>query len=302
MRNNQYYFKISQQNPEDFLDEFYIFENRHPDLKKYIANTREIKNILITIKTLQNKKEKNKIIDKYFYELQKILCKVSNCSEFICFVSACDNILKSVKGNTDLLKKITQKYFKNRILNEVVPEEWIQSILDSNASRRKGKCGEIKLISFLQKFGFDEVKTWDNFYSQKKCVAQFSKIFNLKNVRKNLNLKIGTKKQNKKLDLIIKINKRIFIIEAKHLNVSGGGQDKQISELIEILSLKEKDKNIFYISFLDGNYSNIILENKKCEDKLGTQQKEIQKYLKCNPNNFWLNTAGFKKLFLDLTK
>ena len=56
-QNNQHYFKISQQNPEKSLDSFYIFDSKHPNLPQYIANTKEIKNILITIKTLQNKKE-----------------------------------------------------------------------------------------------------------------------------------------------------------------------------------------------------------------------------------------------------
>ena len=100
--------------------------------------------------------------------------------------------------------------------------------------------------------------------------------------------------------MIIKISNKIFLVEAKHLNTSGGGQDKQISELIEILSLKEKNKNIFYIVFLDGNYSNIFLGNEKCGDKLKTQRKEIQKYLKSNPRNYWLNTNGFISLFSDL--
>ncbi|MGB2762562.1 MAG: hypothetical protein WBC21_03430 [Minisyncoccales bacterium] len=300
MQSNQHYFKISQQNPEKLLDEFYIFDNKHPDLKKYIANTKEVKNILITLKTLQEKNEKPKIVEKYYFELQDILNDFSNCSEFICFVNACDNILDSVKNDIGLLKEITKKYFDKRILNEVVPEEWIQAILDSKAPARKGKCGEIKLLSLLQKAGINEVKIWDDFFSQKECVAQFSKSFNLKNVRKNLDAKIKTKKQNKKLDLIIKVNNKIFLAEAKHLNTSGGGQDKQISELIEILSLKEKNKNIFYIVFLDGNYSNILLVNEKCGDKLKTQRKEIQKYLKSNPRNYWLNTSGFVSLFLDL--
>ena len=300
MKDNQHYFKISQQNPEKLLDKFYVFDNKHPDLKKYISNTKEIKNILITIRTLQDKKENIKIIDKYFYELQKVLCNNSNCSEFICFVNACDNILDSVKNDVDLLKKITEKYFKKRILNEIVPEEWIQAILDSNSSRKKGKCGEIKLLSILQKFGFNEVKTWNDFFTKEKCVAQFSKIFSLKNTRDELGVKIKTKKQNKDLDLIIKINKRIFILEAKHLNTSGGGQDKQIAELIEIINLKEKKENIFYISFLDGNYSNILLDNKKCGDKLKTQRKEIKKYLKNNVRNYWLNTKGFENLFSNL--
>lgn len=282
------------------MDKFYVFDNKHPDLEKYIRNTKEIKNLLITIKTLENKKEKSEMINKYFCELQKVLCKVSNCSEFICFVNACDNTLSSVKKDLNLIKKITKKYFAKRILNEFAPEEWIQAILDSNSSRKKGKCGEIKLISILQKFGINEVKNWDDFFSQKKCVVQFSKIFNLKNVRKNLDAKIKTKKQDKKLDLIIKIQNKIFLVEAKHLNTSGGGQDKQISELIEILNLKEKNENIFYVAFLDGNYSNVLLDSGKCGDKLKTQRREIKKYLKNNARNYWLNTAGFTSLFLDI--
>ncbi|PIP18091.1 MAG: hypothetical protein COX43_00665 [Parcubacteria group bacterium CG23_combo_of_CG06-09_8_20_14_all_35_9] len=300
MQNNQRYFKISRQNPEKFLDKFYIFDNKHPDLEKYIANTKEIKNILITLKTLQEKNEKPKIIEKYYFELQNILNDFSNCSEFICFVNACDNILDSVRNDIGLLKEITKKYFDKRILNEVVPEEWIQAILDSKAPTRKGKCGEIKLLYILAKCGFQEVKTWEDFFNKRKRVAKFSKIFSVKNVRKNLGIKLATKKQNKKLDLIIKISNKIFLVEAKHLNTSGGGQDKQISELIEILSLKEKNKNIFYIVFLDGNYSNILLGNEKCGDKLKTQRKEIQKYLKSNPRNYWLNTNGFISLFSDL--
>ncbi|MEA1936818.1 MAG: DpnII family type II restriction endonuclease [Patescibacteria group bacterium] len=197
-------------------------------------------------------------------------------------------------------KKITERYFAKRVLNEFVPEEWIQAILDSNSSRKKGKCGEVKLLSILQKLNIDEVKTWNDFLTEKKCVAQFSKVFSLNNVRDKLGVKIKTKKQNKDLDLIIKIDKKIFIVEAKHLNTSGGGQDKQIAELIEITNLKEKNENVFYIAFLDGNYSNILLGSKKCGDKLKTQRKEIKKYLKNNSRNYWLNTAGFNALFFDL--
>ena len=302
IQSNQHYFKISCENPENFLDKFYIFDERHPDIEKYIANTKDIKNILITIKTLQNKKERGEIIEKYFCELQKILSDFSNCSEFICFVNACDNTLKSVKTDLNLIKKITKKYFSKRTLNEFVPEEWIQAVLDSNSSRKKGKCGEIKLIAMLKGFGFNEIETWDDFLNKKKCVLQFSKKINMKYVREKLNVKIRTKKQNKKLDLIVKSGKRIFLLEAKHLNTSGGGQDKQIAELIEILNLKEKNKDISYVVFLDGNYSNVLLDIKKCGDKLKTQRQEIKKYLRKNSNNYWLNTSGFRALFGDLTK
>lgn len=181
----------------------------------------------------------------------------------------------------------------------MAPEEWVQAILDTNSSRKKGKCGENKLVHFLKKQGFVEVFNWDDFLNTDYCVVKFSKKFSLKNVRKNLSVKIKTKKQNKTLDLIIKAKNRILLCEAKHLNTSGGGQDKQISELIEIMSLKEKN-GISYIAFLDGKHSNVLLSDVGFGDKIMKQRKEIDKFIKNNPNNYWLNTAGFEKLISDL--
>ncbi|MFA6171897.1 MAG: DpnII family type II restriction endonuclease [Patescibacteria group bacterium] len=207
--------------------------------------------------------------------------------------------MHSIKDDVSLLKRITKRYFSKRVLNEIAPEEWVQAILDSNASRKKGKCGENKLIYILEKEGFKEVFSWDDFLANNYCAVKFSSKFSLKNVRKNLNVKIRTKKQNKRLDLVIKAKDKIFICEAKHLNTSGGGQDKQISELIEIIGLKERDK-ASYISFLDGKYSNILLGGNGSGDKITTQRKQIKKFLKMNAYNYWVNTAGFKELIADL--
>lgn len=298
-QSNLHYFKISKNNQEKLLDDFYVFDEKKPDLNKYIKNTKEIKNILITIRTLQRKKEKSSVINKYFLELSKIISEFSICSEFGCFINACDNIWYYVKDDLDLLKKITERYFDKRVLNEMVPAEWVQAILDTNSSRKKGKTGENKLIFILKKQGFREVFDWDNFFKTDYCVVKFSKKFNLKNVRKRLGVKINTKKQNKALDLIIKAKDKILLCEAKHLNTSGGGQDKQISELIEILGLTEKN-GIAYISFLDGKYSNILLSDNRHGEKITTQRKEINKLLKNNPDNYWLNTSGFEALISDL--
>jgi len=290
-------FKISQENSEPALDDFYIFEKKDPDIKQYIKNTKQIKNYLITIRTLLDKKEKREVIDKYFKELAGDLNKFSNCSEFSGFINACDNTLNFAKHDFVLLKEIAKRYFKNRILNESVPEEWIQAILDKNASAKKGACGENKLIRILENRGFKKVDRWDDFYKNEKCVARFSKVFGLRAVRKNFKIKINTHKQNKRLDLVIKDGNKKFLLEAKHLNITGGAQDKQLSELIEILGLSEKDKNIFYIAFLDGNYSNILLDKEKAKEKLDAQRKDIAKFLNKNSNSYWVNTAGFKALF-----
>lgn len=297
MLNNLHYFNISRSSPEKSLDDFYIFPSRHPDIKKYADNTKEIKNILITIKTLKDKGEDKKIIKRYILELSKELGDFSNCSEFGCFINACDSSLDLARRDINLLEKITYLYIDNRVLNEVVPEEWIQAILDSNSSRKKGKCGEIKLLNILSKLGFKEVKKWEEFDRESKCVAKCSRNFSTKNIRKNLGIKLKTKKQDKNLDLVIKYKDKIFICEAKHLNNTGGEQDKQISELIEIISLTERRQDISYISFLDGSHSNTLLDSKVRGGKITTQRSEINKYLNSNPSNFWVNTAGFKAIF-----
>jgi len=303
MKNNQHYFKISQQNPESHLDESYFLLEKHPELTNYILGVREIKEILITIKKLRERKEKSQIVEKYFLMLFSTFNqRFANCSELGCFVNACDTTRDLIQKDYNSFRKITVFFLEKRDVNDEVPVNWIQAILDSNSSRRKGELGERKLIKILEKLKFKEVKNWTALREQKKCVARFSnEIFSSENVKKELKLAMPLKKQGKNLDLIIKFNKKIFLLEAKHSNVGGGGQNKQISELIEILSVKKEKSNIGYISFLDGTYSNILLGeiSNRAKRKL-IQRKEIEEYLGKNTKNYWLNTAGFKALFFDL--
>lgn len=298
--NNLDYFNISKNNLKPHLDEFYIFINKHPEINQYLYNTNKIKNILITIKTLEHNNEEIRIIDKYYEELCKNINKYSNTNEFSCFVNACDNSIDSIKDEIEILKIIVEKYFENRVLNEFTPIEWIQALIDNNSSRKKGKCGEDKLSSILENIGFKRTASLDDLKEKKFSFLRFSSKINLKIIRKEFGLEIKTRTQNKNLDLIIKSDKKIFLCEAKHINTSGGGQDKQISELIELLNIKENNKNIHIISFLDGKYSNKILDDSITIPKILTQRNQIKEFLKNNPNNFWLNTAGFEKLFSNL--
>jgi hypothetical protein len=81
------------------------------------------------------------------------------------------------------------------------------------------------------------------------------------------------------------------------LNTAGGGQDKQLSELIEITSLEEQNKNIYFIAFLDGKYANEFFNHKNLQPKLQMQRSEVLENLTKYSNNYFVNTAGFKKLF-----
>jgi hypothetical protein len=55
---------------------------------------------------------------------------------------------------------------------------------------------------------------------------------------------------NKQTDFLFKIGDRIFIMEHKHMKETGGGQDKQMSEIIDFISYADVDC-VSYISFLD---------------------------------------------------
>jgi len=101
--------------------------------------------------------------------------------------------------------------------------------------------------------------------------------------------------QNKSADLVFKNESgKIFICEMKHMKEGGGGQDKQVSELISLVSYGEKNSNIGYVSFLDGIYFNGFI--KPTLPKTLEQIRQINKYLKVNNNNYFVNTWGFGQL------
>lgn len=303
IKSNAHYFKISQNILEPHLDENYFVIEKNSEMPNYISTIRKIKEVLITIKKLKESKEKTDILERYYKKLFDVFnSQFANCSELGCFVNACDTTRDLVQKDYEVFKKITDLFIAKRELNDKIPENWVQAILDSNSSRKKGELGEKKLMLILKKKSYKEINNWEEFEKNKKVIARFSKnIFSTEGIRQKLKLKIATKKQDKRLDLLIKRNERIFLLEAKHSNVGGGEQDKQISELIEILSLGKERDNIHYISFLDGTYSNAILGTiSKRAKKMKKQRKEIEKFLKKNPQNFWVNTAGFVELIKDL--
>jgi hypothetical protein len=305
IQDNLHYFRISQENPEPQLDLEYFIINREPRIKEYLKNIKDIKENLIALKKLKENKESRDIIEKYYKKLFDCWDDFSNCSELGCFVSACDTTRDLIKDDFETFKKITDFYLERRVIDDKVPENWVQAIIDNNASRKKGKLGENKIIKILGKAGYKLVNSWDNFDSEERCVASFSSdIFDNDRVKEKLKISLKTKNQDKMLDLVIKNKKTIFILEAKHLNTGGGEQNKQIDELIKILELKEKNGNICYISFLDGTYSNRLLAElesiPKRSKKLRNQRRQIEKYLKNKKSkNFWVNTVGFEKLVSD---
>ncbi|HOX30065.1 MAG TPA: DpnII family type II restriction endonuclease [Candidatus Paceibacterota bacterium] len=291
-------------NKEQALDPAYMFIEKDRDLPKYVEKTKKIKNILIAIKEVSNKKSSTEVIATLFADLKENLKDFSQFSEFSCFINACDSSLNYATMNEELLKKITAYYLQKRDLNEFVPSEWIQALIDKTSSRKKGQVGEVKLINILKKSGYCYTENYLEFIKAKKSVACFRNDFTLKNIKKNLKISIGKDTQSKKLDLCIKKGKEIYFLEAKHVNNEGGEQNKQVLELIKIIQEKNANNHYHYVSFLDGLYFDLLFKSiisvpkkKSGENKLLKQQKDIRKALKNNRNNYFVNTAGFKKLF-----
>lgn len=292
-------------NPETFLDYNYMFVDIDKDLNKYANKTKLIKHKLIAIKETISKHKSKNIVNQLLNELQKELGNYANYSEFGAFINACDSKIEEVYNDKILLKEITFLYLKRRELNDIVPAEWIQALIDKGSSRKKGHVGENKLINILKNKGYIILEKINDFEKYKKCVAKFSKSgdFSNKSIKNKFNISIGKNTQNKTLDLIIKRNSGIYFLEAKHLNTGGGGQNKQILELIDLIKNKTDFPNHHFVAFLDGLHSNTLLNCSKSnrrnfgENKIQNQYFDLIKILKIRKDNYWMNTAGFKKIF-----
>ncbi|TSC90581.1 MAG: hypothetical protein G01um10142_368 [Parcubacteria group bacterium Gr01-1014_2] len=130
-------FEYCKKNPEEFLDTNYMFIEKDLKIDSYTEKTKIIKIKLIAIKEVSSKKESEKVLGQLFKELQKELGEYANYSEFGAFVNACDSKIEEVFDDITLLKKITKLYLDKRDLNEIVPSEWIQALIDKGSSRKK---------------------------------------------------------------------------------------------------------------------------------------------------------------------
>ena len=103
--------------------------------------------------------------------------------------------------------------------------------------------------------------------------------------------------QGKMADLIWKNQSGYFICEAKHVKEGGGGQYKQLTEIIEFINvLKDIDsKDIYHVSFLDGIYYKELVDPND-GTKPHKQKKGIESALKGNSNAFFVNTFGLHEL------
>ena len=109
--------------------------------------------------------------------------------------------------------------------------------------------------------------------------------------------KCSNSHQGKHADVIFRIAVNYYICEAKHLKEAGGGQDKQITELISFINNREHQhgrKNVFYVSFLDGVYFNKFASARR--GKIYEQKTQIKNILADEGLNYFVSTYGLSCL------
>jgi hypothetical protein len=104
--------------------------------------------------------------------------------------------------------------------------------------------------------------------------------------------------QNKFPDFAMRLGGRLYVVEHKHMKEGGGGQHKQIAELIDFI--RQSDP-VSYVSFLDGIYFN-QLTKETAPAKTKEQTVQIRQALRANANNYFVNTQGFLQLLGELSE
>ena len=104
--------------------------------------------------------------------------------------------------------------------------------------------------------------------------------------------------QNKLPDIVFNCNGQFYICELKTMKGCGGGQNKQIVELAYFIKFKEDDARFHYVAFLDGDYANTLMRSNM--PKVVAQRNDICNALRVNEGNYFVNTAGFNKLVMDI--
>jgi hypothetical protein len=233
-------------------------------------------------------------------------------TEFIAFWKTLDLSYSSFRQLPErdrklMLHKILEEYCEKRkkLYDELgYSNIVVQALYDGGVSRKKGKAGTQKITNLiLQKLKISQIfRTIDELKDQILgyfLPDQNKVLFDKFIANYNIEYRFSQTYQGKLPDVVLKAKDHFFIIEAKHINETGGAQDKQIAELISFVNQQEPSQNIHYVAFLDGLYFNYFI-NPPQGSKLSQQKEAIENCLKRNQNNFFVNTAGFVNLLQDL--
>lgn len=176
----------------------------------------------------------------------------------------------------------------------------LQVMSDNYSHKRNSKASINKMLSVLRPHGFVKLTTPD-FSSSGRVYFLPDKgdraLFESFRQHFAVAMRSAAVEQGKLPDMVLGFGGNWFIVELKNIKGAGGGQDKQLTEIINFIRYSEKNPNLHYLVFLDGEYANRLFSHRT--PKIRKQFEDIQLCLKRNSKNYFVNTAGFVKLLSD---
>lgn len=179
----------------------------------------------------------------------------------------------------------------------------IQVRRDFEKHKSGGSSAKRKLEALLGAAEYVHARTLDDFAAQSHCfVHADSELFDNRlrwMIREGLAFQWRFNHQGKLPDVLIRRDSHFYICECKHMKEGGGGQDKQLAELIDLVRYAEPNFgasgfSASYVSFLDGVLFNELANPRT--PKMRAQRAAIESALESNSENYFLNTWGFQQL------
>jgi len=238
--------------------------------------------------------------------------KINN-SEFACFWVVNDTSYSVYKRMTPterhvFLHEVIRRYLANRhtlYLGHGYSATTLQVNSDSFAHKRSGNLARQKVGKLLQEAQFQHDKLFlqtgqirhaQYIMPDKKVYAQaYAGMMDKLGAKSTL-----MKSLDKKPDFAFRFGDRLWIVEHKHMKEFGGGQDKQITELIQFIKQHEPSAVVSYVAFMDGILFNHLMASKK-KGKAGKQRTSICDTITSGLSNYFVNTAGFRLLLREIT-
>ena len=328
--SNKFYFDYSLKNKDDNLkdiisniknfnlekDHVVINQNSLMPKTDLMIENQKLIDLITAYKVLNENREIN--LESIYYVIDEIIniiekAKLINYSSFCSYMQVigysynsykCEKDFLSKQNKEDLFKAILDSYIKNRhnmYLYHGYSNQVLQNNSDIASSRRKGIVGIEKMQEIVSSFNIKRANSKIEFANEDKSYLLpdkgNKKDFNDILLNYSICFKFKDMHQNKYPDMLLKIRDHYFIIEHKLTCGGGGSQNEEINEIIDFVAFNERSNKWHYVSCLQGDYFKKLSDSK--EEKVKKQINNIEINLNKNPNNFFVNGLGLKKLIND---
>lgn len=311
--NNLDYFAFSAEHPEPTIDPFYnkgvmVIPPTASESNLLTERNARLLELVSAFHILDETKSDadNPHLRKILEEVRSILDETPNINftaftQFFMVYNFAYSSYLALGRNEKLafLDEMLRHYCEERhpvYLSHGYSNSILQVMSDNYSHKRNSKASINKMLSILEPLGFSKLEALNSMNGGKvyflpdkgdsDLFAEFRK-------RHSVAMRSASIEQGKLPDMVFGITGEWFIVEMKNIKGSGGGQDKQMTEVINFIRYSEKDPSIHYLVFLDGEYANRLFS--RPSPKIQRQHDDIRGCLKKNPGNYFVNTEGFRQ-------